>query len=92
QLKKDKEDVTLITSDEILRRYAEIMGLKPYALSGQSSNLSLMNSGSHFLIATMLPDSSLRNNLKVEGVKTTDTIKPYVLQLYTVKKQDSLSK
>jgi hypothetical protein len=84
QLQKTNGDFSLITSDETLRRYAEIKGFKPYAVViGKPVNLPWMKKGSRFVVVTPLNDSTIRNGLQLPALKTVDTVRPFLLQTYT---------
>lgn len=79
QLKKSDEKVSIVTTDNILRRYAMVKGLKAYAVTNE---LSASRAGNRFLFVTHLQDSALRNAIAIQGQRQKDTISPFVLQYY----------
>jgi hypothetical protein len=79
---RDK-NLSLVTSDNTLRRYALVNNQTSYALTQQSPRLSWIPSGSSFVIVTPAADSGLvRSLLPMEKLRTVDTIAPFILQLY----------
>lgn len=79
QLKKSDEKVSMVTTDNILRRYAMVNGLKAFAVTNEPFAL---RAGGRFLVVTHLQDSAFRSAVAIQGQCQKDTISPFVLQYY----------
>jgi hypothetical protein len=80
---KDKK-TSLVTSDNTLRRYALLHHVSSYSFTNEKANLSWMNKGDAYLIATHRYDSSLLNIFPRESLQAMDTLHPFVLHYYKV--------
>jgi hypothetical protein len=80
-----EQPVNLVTTDNILRRYALLQNVSSYAIFTGITNASLLKRGHKYLIATPAADSLLIKNIfPLPNRRTVDTIPPFVLQVYSV--------
>ena len=75
----------LVTPDRALRRYAQILELPAASFTNLPADLSWMNKGDNFLIATYQHDTIYLKKFPQEQLVLLDTIPPFVLHLFTAK-------
>ena len=75
----------LVTSDRALRRYAQILKLPVASFTNLSADLSWMNKGDNFLIATYQGDTIHLKKFLQEQLVLLDTIPPFVLHTFIAK-------
>ena len=82
--RKDRNSINIITPDNALRRYAEIKGLRAFALVQQkhADNAWLRNDGQKFFAIVHAADSSSLQNLPGVSLKKVNTIPPY--EVYSI--------
>ena len=84
-IEKNEKRPALVTSDNFLRRYAQVKNLKAYAFSDLKADFSWMKKGDVYLLATHAGDSAYLQKFPLENLIMIDTIKPFVLHRFEVK-------
>lgn len=72
----------LVTSDNFLRRYAQVKGIKAYAFTNLKADLRWMKKGEVFLIATHVVDSAYLEKFPAQKLVLVDTVPPLILHRY----------
>lgn len=84
QLSQSNADFGLVTTDNFLRRYAELKNIKTYAISKAPVAISWANKRSQFLVVTHPQDTSVLSPNTELQLNKADTVLPFVFQ-YGVK-------
>jgi hypothetical protein len=75
----------LVTSDNFLRRYAQVKDLRAYSFTSLPPQFSWIKKGDRFIIATYPADSALLKKFPQGQLQPLDTIPPFTLHAYEVK-------
>jgi hypothetical protein len=84
-LMRKTNDIALITSDNILRRYALIKGIPAFTFGSGEKFLPHVTKESNFIIATHLQDSTLLKKFRAYRLHSKDTVGPFVMHFLTIK-------
>jgi hypothetical protein len=72
--------LSLATSDEFLRRYAAVKGVRVFSFTNQPPGFNWIKKGDSFLIVTHPEDSLYRKKLPQKNIVAVDTLPPFILQ------------
>ena len=75
----------LVSTDRALRRYAQVLQLPAASFTNLPADLSWMNPGNRFLIATYPGDSVHLKKFPKEQLVLFDTVPPFILYTFTAK-------
>lgn len=81
---KKEKNLSLITTDRNLRRYAVLQGVDVYSFTNVPMNLSWMKKRDTYIVVTHTADSVYLKKLPAAGLKAIPGILPYVLHRFDV--------